>query len=344
MSERAYLLLGPETGAKEQVLKDIRDKLKEAHGGEIELSRFYPFETENGEILTALNNNSLFSDHRMVILSQAEQLGSPMVESIANYLAHPVETATLIIISSELYLSQKIMKAIPKRNIQTFYDLLENQKTDWIRNFFRKLGISITADGIDLLIDLTEDNTQELRLICNQLAIFWQIDKRSRPIEEEDVETYIYHSRQEDAFTLFPLIARGDLKQSMQSLHSILGSGDSQSSILLVNGLLWQFRRLYSLQEFIFQGGNESEAYLQAHVQGKSSPIKKPKDKTTYRNALQRFDLESIRRIIIALGEADLEVKESGSELTDLVLERLLYRIIKCQGNPLNKASFASLI
>ena len=163
MSERAYLLLGPETGAKEQVLKDIRDKLKEAHGGEIELSRFYPFETENGEILTALNNNSLFSDHRMVILSQAEQLGSSMVESIANYLAHPVETATLIIISSELYLSQKIMKAIPKRNIQTFYDLLENQKTDWIRNFFRKLGISITADGIDLLIDLTEDNTPETK-------------------------------------------------------------------------------------------------------------------------------------------------------------------------------------
>ena len=59
---------------------------------------------------------------------------------------------------------------------------------------------------------------------------------------------------------------------------------------------------------------------------------------------MQRFDLESIRRIIIALGEADLEVKESGSELTDLVLERLLYRIIKCQGKPLNKASFASLI
>lgn len=140
MSERAYLLLGPpETGgAKEQELKVIRDLLRKTYGGgEIELSRFYPFETENGgEILTVLNNNSLFSDHRMVILSQADQLGASMVEAIANYLAHPVETATLIIISSELYLSQKIMKAIPKKNIHTFYDLLDHQKTEWIRNFF----------------------------------------------------------------------------------------------------------------------------------------------------------------------------------------------------------------
>ncbi len=142
------------------------------------------------------------------------------------------------------------------------------------------MGISITADGIDLLIDLTEDNTQELRLICNQLALFWQIDKRSRPIEEEDVETYIYHSRQEDAFTLFPpLIARGgDLKQSIQSLHSILGSGgDSQSSILLVNGLLWQFRRLYSIQETISQGSSENEAYMQAQVQGKKQSYQETK-------------------------------------------------------------------
>ncbi|MGH0054218.1 MAG: DNA polymerase III subunit delta [Sphaerochaetaceae bacterium] len=343
MSERAYLLLGPEAGAKEQELREIRTYLKKIYGSEIELSRFYPFETENGEILTVLNNNSLFSDYRLVILSQAEQLNASMTEAIAAYLAHPVDTATLVIISSELYLSQKIMKAIPKKNTKTFYDLLEGQKTEWIRSHFRRMGISITNDATDLLIDLTEDNTQELRTICNQLALFWQLDKRTRPIEEEDVETYIHHSRQEDAFTLFPLIARGDLKQSLQSLHSILGSGDSQSPILLVNGLLWQFRRLYSIQESISQGSSESEAYAQAQVQGKNSPIKKPKDKTTYHNALKQYDIGSIRNILTALGTADLEVKEAGSELTTLVFERLLYQIIKGKGTPLNTASFASL-
>ncbi len=344
MSQRAYLLLGPEAGAKEQELKEIRSQLRSEIGADVEISRFYPFETENGEIFTVLNNNSLFSDYRLVILSQAENVSASLAGDLAAYLAHPVETATLVIISSETMVSQKIMKAVPKQNTKIFYDLLETQKADWIRNQFRKMGLSIKAEAVDLLIDMTEDNTQELRTICNQLGLFWQLGQKERPIGEEDVETYIHHSRQEDAFTLFPMIARADLKKSLQSLSVILGSGDSQTPILLVSGLLWQFRRLYSIQEEREGGMEEAEAYAHAQVQGKACPIRKPKDKSTYHTALLAYDGVAIRRILAALGEADIEVKEANSELTALVFERLLYRIIKGKGKALSEAQFASLI
>ncbi len=342
MSERAYLLLGPEAGAKEQELKDIRSRLRSEYGNEIELARFYPFETENGEMFTLLNNNSLFSDYRLVILGQAESASASLAQAIADYLAHPVDTATLVIVSSELSVSQKIMKLVPKQNTKIFYDLLESQKAEWIRNHFRRMGLSITSDAVDLLMDLTEDNTQELRTICNQLGLFWQIGQKGRPIGEEDVQTYIHHSRQEDAFTLFPLIARADLKQSLKSLSAMLGSGDSQTPILLVNGLLWQFRRLLSIAEELSAGGSESEAFSKANVQGKPSPIRKPKDRTTYHDAVRLFDLASVRLIITALSEADIQVKEASNELTPLLLERLLYRIIKGKGKALHQASFAS--
>lgn len=342
MSARTYLLLGPETGAKEQELKDIRAQLRTEFGPEIELSRFYPFETENGEIFTVLNNNSLFSDHRLVILSQAEAVSASLATSLAEYLAHPVDTATLVIISSELFISTKIMKGVSKQNTKTFYDLLENQKADWIRNHFRKMGLSIKADAVELLIELTEDNTQELRTICNQLGLFWQISDKGRPIDEDDVETYVFHSRQEDAFTLFPSIARGDLKKSLSSLHVILGSGDSQTAILLVSGLLWQFRRLLSIQEERETGASESEAFAKAQVQLKSCPIRKPKDKGTYHAALMQYESADLRRIIALLAEADIQVKESGSELATLMLERLLYRIIKGKGKAMHEASFAT--
>ncbi|MGE4463559.1 DNA polymerase III subunit delta [Sphaerochaeta sp.] len=342
MSARAYLLLGPETGAKEQELKDIRALLRTEFGPEIELSRFYPFETENGEIFTVLNNNSLFSDHRLVILSQAESANASLVSSLAEYLAHPVDTATLVIISSELSVSAKISKGVSKQNTKTFYDLLENQKGEWIRNHFRRMGLSIKGDAVDLLIELTEDNTQELRTICNQLGLFWQISDKSRPIDEDDVETYVFHSRQEDAFTLFPSLAEGDLKKSLSSLHVILGSGDSQTAILLVSGLLWQFRRLLSIQEEREAGFSESEAFAKAQVQLKSCPIRKPKDKSTYHAGLQNYEPDDLRSIIALLAEADIQVKEAGSELATLMLERLLYRIIKGKGKPMHEASFAT--
>ena len=344
MSERAYLLLGPETGAKEQELKEIRNRLRETYGPDIELSRFYPFETENGEIFTALNNNSLFSEYRLVILSQAENASASLCQSLSDYLAHPVDTATLVIISAELSISQKIMKAVDRQHTKVFYDLLDNQKSDWIRTHFRRMGVSITSDAVDLLLDKTEDNTQELRTICSQMGLFWQLGQKNRPIDEDDVQTYIYHSRQEDAFTLFPLIARADLKQSLQSLHSMLGSGDSQTPILLISGLLWQFRRLFSIAEACSKGQSEFEAFAQAKVLGKSSALRKPKDKNTYHTALQHYDVQSLRLIITALAEADLAVKESRDEHTELLLERLLYRIIIKKGQPFHEAGFATLL
>ena len=343
MSASVHLLLGPETGDKEQMLKQIRDVLKKETGGDLEMHRFYPFETEKGEIFIALNNNSLFSEHRLVILSQAEGLNASMVDALVEYIAKPSATATLIIISSELYLSSKLMKAVPKEQTKTFYELFDNQKFGWVQNFFQKFSLSITADAIDLLLSMVENNTQELRTICSQLTLFWKTGDQPGPITEDDIQTYIHHSRQEDAFTLFPYITKGDLKASIASLHAILGSGDSSSGILLVSGLLWQFRRLLSIQEQMLSGASEYEAFSAAKVLGKGSAIRSPRDKTVYHEGRQTYSRDECRAILTVLAEADIATKEAGAEMLPIVLEKMLYRIVSCKGRALSSVGFATL-
>ncbi len=343
MKSAVHLLLGPETGEKELLLKQIRDTLKKECGGELEMHRFYPFETEKGEIFVALNNNSLFADHRLVILTQAEGLNAAMVDALVEYVARPSETATLVIISSETRLSAKLMKAVPKENTKIFYELFDNQKFGWVRDFFSKYGLTITPDAIELLLSMVENNTQELRTIASQLTLFWKTGDESRPITEEDIQTYIHHSRQEDAFTLFPYIAAGDLKSSIASLHAILGSGDSSSGILLVSGLLWQFRRLLSIQEQMEGGASEYEAFSGAKVLGKGVAVRSPRDKSVYHQGRNTYSRDECRAIIIALAEADLATKEAGSEMLPIVLERLLYRIISCKGREPSRVGFATL-
>lgn len=342
MTNTAYLLLGPETGEKELKLKEIRNNLRKQVGSELEMHRFYPFETENGEIFAALNNNSLFSEHRLVILSQAELMNASLSGAIADYLSHPTDTATLVIISAENSIAPKIMKAVPKENTKIFYELFDNQKADWVRTYFRRFGLSITSDGVDLLLELVENNTQELRTICSQLTLFWQTGEKTRPITEEDIQTYIHHSREEDAFTLFPAIAKGELKQSLDMVHVILGSGDSSAGILLVSGLLWQFRRLLSIQEQRGKGASEYEAFNGAKVLGKASAIRNPRDKTTYHDAVANYDLDQCRAIITVIADTDLAVKESGSEMVPLMLEKMLYRIIVRKGGSMRSIPFAS--
>ena len=338
----SYLLLGPETGEKEQRLKEIRNELRKQIGSDPELHRFYPFETENGEIFAALDNNSLFAEYRLVLLSQAESMSASLTTSIAQYLAHPSTSATLVIISSDTSVSAKIMKAVPKENTKVFYELFDNQKADWVRNFFRRFGLTVTSDAIDLLLDLIENNTQELRTVCTQLAMFWQTGEKQAAIGEDDVEAYIHHSRQEDAFTLFPEIASGAFKQSIDTLHSILGSGDSGAPILLVSGLLWQFRRLLSIQEAIAYGKSEYEAFASASVLGKASSVRNPRDKATYHTALATYSLEQCRNIITVLADADISTKEAGTDMVELVLEQMIYRIIIKKGEKTQEIPFAS--
>lgn len=340
----SYLFLGPEAGAKADEVKRIRSELTAAYGDSLEFERFYPFEGEQGELFASLSNDSLFSDHRLILVSQLESANATFLNDLAGYLESPSPSATLILASSETSITKKIMDLIPKERIRTFYDLLEGEKSTWIRTHFRRLGLTITSDGVELLIAMTEDNTQELRTVCNQLALFWQNDSPTKPIDEEVVQTYLHHSRVEDAFTLFPHLTGGDLRKALASLHALLGSGDYQTPILLISGLLWQFRRLLSVSEGFEEGKEEYEVFSNAHVLLKPSAIRRPKDKTTYREGAKRYTSKDIRSIIIALAQADIEVKQSRSEEVPLILERLIYRIINKKGKELATASFATLL
>ncbi|MDD4142805.1 MAG: DNA polymerase III subunit delta, partial [Bacteroidales bacterium] len=267
-NKRIYLLLGPETGNKGIRLKEIRASLRQEFGSDPEIHRFYPFETLNGEIFTALHNNSLFSDHRLVILSQAESLQAGQINELAHYIEKPVDTATLVIISALYYLPTKLSKGIPKNQIITFWEMYENRKPDWLRSLFAKAGFAITGDAIELLLELVENNTQELRIIADQLIQFIASEKIDT-VTEETVEQYIQHTRQESVFSLFEHIATGSYQRVIDVLHALIRSGDGESVPLLA-GLTWQFRRLFSIEEILAQGEPWDEASKKASVMGKA--------------------------------------------------------------------------
>ncbi|MFA6688232.1 MAG: DNA polymerase III subunit delta [Sphaerochaetaceae bacterium] len=328
-----YLLLGPEAGDKGQRIKDIRAELRQQIGGEPELHRFYPFETENGELFSALDNNSLFSDHRLVILSQAEDLSAALTAQLVEYIGHPSSTATLLIVSNETSVSSKLMSAVPKAQTEIFWEMFENRKADWVRTFFRKAGMMIGNNAVDLLLDLVENNTQELKNTCSQLIMFLQSDpqRQDGQVTEDDVDSYIYHSRQESVFSLFEHIARGELERSLATLHVLARSGQGEP-VPLIAGLVWQFRRLMSIQMQRKEGTSFSEALAGASVLGQKSPIRRKKDQELYAKACDRYSLDDIRRIIALLSDYDIRTREMGSDMQQPLLEHCLYLIIEKKG------------
>lgn len=338
--QRVYLLLGPETGEKGKRIKEIRTALSQQYTNAMEIHRFYPFETMNGELFSTLENNSLFADHRLVILSQAEELNESQIADLVDYIHHPAPGATLLVISNETSLSRKLMASLPKDQIEVFWELFDERKSSWVRDFFRSAKMDIEANAVDLLLELVENNTEELRTVASQLIRFFSLDGTAK-ITESAVEQYIQHTRQESVFSLFEHMANSTLEKTLEVLNTLLLSGQ-QESVSLLAGLAWQFRRLISIEESVSGGLSWEEAAKQATVMGKPFPLTRKKDQATYRSASLRYPLEQARLIIARIGEYDILTRQMGAQMEQLLLEQCIMTIMVDHGKQQASLPFLS--
>ena len=51
--------------------------------------------------------------------------------------------------------------------------MLEHQKRGWIINFFKKRRFSIDEESVDLILDVVESNSRDLKVICERLEIYF---------------------------------------------------------------------------------------------------------------------------------------------------------------------------
>ncbi|HET6451880.1 MAG TPA: hypothetical protein VFI08_11250, partial [Spirochaetia bacterium] len=200
----AWLLLGPEEGEKAAFVEKIRAGL--TVGGEPpETHRFYAGESSAAEIVRSLRNLSLFARHRLVIVSDAEQIkGTEEVGALVEYLSAPAPDATLVLLSSGFAgeidrrvagdSRRKTAGAIPPEHQKIFWELFDNQKQGWVTGFFRQRSLTIAEDAVEYLLDMVENNTRDMRVECERLAQFFG---PGASLTLEGVERYIYHSKEE---------------------------------------------------------------------------------------------------------------------------------------------------
>ncbi len=331
-SKRVYALLGPDSGDKGIFLKEIRNNLKNEFGSEIEIHRFYPFETINGEIFEVLHNNSLFSEHRLVILSQMETINLPLIGPLISYVKNPCESATLILISEDYKLKGKLDAAIHKDSKKIFFEMYESKKPQFVRKLFSPYGVDIEEGAISLLLELVENDTAKLRQGVSQLMQYIQAEKITL-VQEEDIEKYVQHTRVESVFSLFEAMVTKGYQASLEILHTLLREQENQG-ILLINGLLWAFRRLLSIKESLLSGNSWDESASNASVLGKKTPIKRKGDHRIYQDAANLFSIDAIRNIIGALGTYDIMLREYSNDMSPIILEQLITTILIHHGKP----------
>jgi DNA polymerase-3 subunit delta len=316
-SSRLYLLLGPEVGEKDDFVGQLRNGLAKEHGRPPEEHRLYAFDLDLSETMAMLRNGSLFTPHRLVLLNGAEQISRKNdIEQLKSFREHPPDSATLVLLSDQVKIDSKLDKIVPSEGKKIFWEMFENQKQGWVQGQVRRRGGKITSEAASELLEMVENNTRELSLAIERLVIY--VGKR-KEIGIEDIETFMYHSKEENVFTLFAALARRDLELSLEIAQKMLLSNESQP-IQTVAGLLWQYRKLLALARMISDGVHPKEAFTRVNVRGK-------RNQETYMSAVRSYGIAELERAIALLTDADAELRRSGGALSKTLLDLLLYNL-----------------
>jgi DNA polymerase-3 subunit delta len=320
----AWLLLGPEAGEKSAFIDGLSKSLAKSVGEPPELHRFYAFEAKMAEVVRCLRNQSLFARHRLVIVDESDRVKrAEEVAALVEYLKHPAVDATLVLVSAEnpREMDRKIVAAIAKDNQKIFWEMFDNQKKGWVINFFKQKQITVAPAAVDHLLDMVENNTRDMRAECDRLALFFG---PGSTIDLESVERYIYHSKEENVFTLFESVCARDLGQAEEILEKILLSRDAEAT-QLVSGLLWQVRNLARLKRLIADNYEMSEACSKLRITSK-------KNQKTYQDGSRNYSADDLTAVILCLAAFEERLRSTKADLHPLLLRLAIYYIVQRAG------------
>ena len=325
--------------AAEAIVKSLKKKF-----GEVEEHVYYLSETSIGQMLSVLDNGNLFASATCVICKNAELLKKKedvqLVEEWCKSADESGEASSaLIFISDEISVDSKLDKLVPAANKKKFWEMFDNQKIPWLTDYFRKNGYTLTADAAQMILDMVDNNTLALKNECSR---FFVCLEKGKTVTPEDIDSFLTHNREENAFTLFKqMIASYDsenkrLQESLDVLQGIRLSKDN-SSVMIIAGLSSCFRKLvlwHHLQEESNGGYGPSEATL------KSNGFASSLIQGQYRKAAKVWTKGQATAILAQLSSTDMEIRSGGTAMEDILLQKLIFEIVTKKGASIAAAEY----
>lgn len=326
MSEaEIYLFTGPEIGERNDAIAELKASSRKKYGDVDEYS-YYAGDTRFCDVIAQLRNESLFSSATFIVYKNAELLKTKEDIALLSDWAKSAagSSNTLVLVSEENSIEKKIEASVPASHKKIFWEMFEDRKQQWVQNYFRKNGFSITPDAVDSILEMIENNTESLKQECSR---FFYCFPKGAEITESDVEKILAHNKEETPFTLFEAMSdysaspQQRLETSLDILQKLQLSRNS-SGTALIAGLTYCFRLLRAWHSLHSNGSAPSDADLKANGFYNKTSQKR------YRNAARVWGPGAVSSIISLLSSTDMTIRETGKSLEDNSLVLMIYSIV----------------
>ncbi len=336
-----YILLGPEEGEKNNLIRKIKGSLLESFP-DTECYSFFVGDDDESNYIAAVSQPSLFASHRFIVIKGLDELkkSDPVYLQTIEAVKDNQSDLTLIITSTETALSKfdkVILDAAGKERTRIFWELKESEKIEWIRNKAKEEHFNITPDAIREILNTVENNTEEMKNLVLSITNFLRIKGEKNTIERDDIEAYSTASRGENGYTLFRALGERDLERALNIVGSI-ALNDSRNILPAFTVVGNQFRRIEEALKMRSRGMAERTifetlvAFTTYTTPFKGKPGVNFREAELFKTTMRNYSLEDVERIILLIGKADTLLKAASSDSLVMTSELLVYSIIVSKG------------
>lgn len=322
-----YLFTGPEIGEKNEAISNIRSQAEKDFGA-LEEYKYYASDIRIADLVSQLQNLSLFSSSLFIVVKNAELIKLKAdIDLLASWIKDPGENKNiLILVSDEKSIDSKLEKLVPSNHKKIFWELFEDRKKAWLINFFKKNDFKITSDAVDEILDLIENNTDTLKSECTK---FFFCFEKGHEVTVKDVEKVLTHGKDETVFTLFEALTdiskskSQRFETSLEIMQKILLIKSGSEKPLLA-GLMSCFRKV-KLWNSLHSNSKPTDTELKAAGFSKMFY-------SQYQNAAKIWTSGAVSSILALLANIDIKIIESNSSLSYTLMTSMIYSIVMKNG------------
>ncbi len=314
-----HLLLGPDEGNKKDFIRSLVSAIENRDGQVPERLVMYAGEQSIGDAVALLRTGSLFHPHQVVIFHGADSIKSAEDQKILQqYSRSPSAEGTLILLSLEQKVPAKVEGCVPKSNVKIFWEMFANQKEQFVIRRLASARRKIERDGLLLLLESIEGTSDQLAIYSDRLISLFPPE---HIITEEDIDSFLFHSKQESVFSLFRAVSERKLERALEILHTLLVLQEMKS-FQLIAGVSWQLRRLLSIKERLQRGMAQDQIWSDLKIRGK-------KNREQLLQACRNYSLAELQDRLRLVSQVDTALRSEKSGVHDHLMHLFVFRFVR---------------
>ena len=308
-----FLLYGENTGLIDQTIKDIFLPIfpkSVSNYDESEILR----DVENFK--SALFNKSFFEDEKLIIINRGTDKILSIIEELIEKKTQDIK---VIIKSNFLEKKSRLRKFFEKDEntvIVAYYEDSYQTLYQLVQNFFKEKKLSISSENINLIIDRSKTNRNNIRTELEKILIF---SKNKTTVQTKDLVKLINLSENHDISELVDQCLSKNKKKTINILNE--NNLNTDENILILRSFLNKLKRLKKLRINLEENKNIEQ------VLSSFRPQIFWKDKDVIKQQLNNMSLVEIDYLIKKINKLELEIKRnfllSNQIMTNFILENL---------------------